>query len=179
MFVWICMIWCSFNLPRWDEAFKPSRNVWHLPDCQRHPPSSWWCSPPRYVRHLPDCEGPAVPGQGLPGQPGSLAGGERLERIFLFQVFFFSHCSVIEDKRLGDIFLLQRLWNTRRRIVGGHQEQGGLGFQKNKNVNSSKKVESKAQSIVANIRIYEGILMNVPAVIYCFLAGVIIITRWQ
>ena len=34
------------------------------------------------------------------------------------------------------------------------------------------KVESEAQSIVADIRIYEGILMNVPAVIYCFLAGV-------
>ena len=33
------------------------------------------------------------------------------------------------------------------------------------------KVESEAQSIVADIRIYEGILMNVPAVIYCFLAG--------
>ena len=33
------------------------------------------------------------------------------------------------------------------------------------------KVESKAQSIAADIRIYEGILMNVPAVIYCFLAG--------
>ena len=33
------------------------------------------------------------------------------------------------------------------------------------------KVESEAQSVVANIRIYEGILMNVPAVLYCFLAG--------
>ena len=33
------------------------------------------------------------------------------------------------------------------------------------------KVESEAQSVVADIRIYEGILMNVPAVIYCFLAG--------
>ena len=33
------------------------------------------------------------------------------------------------------------------------------------------KVESEAQSVVADIRIWEGILMNVPAVIYCFLAG--------
>ena len=33
------------------------------------------------------------------------------------------------------------------------------------------KVESKSQSIVANIRIYEGILVNVPAVVYCMFAG--------
>ena len=109
----------------------------------------------RDVWNIPDSQGPAVPWQGMQGEHGGLVWGARVEHLLLLQ-------------------LLQCTW---RYPNGGNQEKGilyfvGKGYFVFQNIQQCfPQVESKAQSIVANIRIYEGILMNLPAVLYCFLAG--------